>query len=119
MNLPETSSESTGEKPPKEIEIISITDTHNDKEAIINNLRFHHAVDKNGEWEKGARDIHIVHTGDVVNREKPDKKSLEYIFHLKDTAPQGCHVEVLAGNHEISYTLHKNVPQKNWDQNVK
>lgn len=98
------------EKEPVEVEIITITDTHNDLEAMKKNLCFHGVVDKSGEWDPEAKNIRIVHTGDVINREKPDKKSLDYIFRLKETAPPTCSVEVLVGNHEISYTLHKDEP---------
>jgi len=98
------------ENGPGEMEIIAITDTHNDTEAIKRNLHLHDVVDKDGEWKKKAHNIRIIHTGDVINKEKPEKKSLEYIFHLKETAPETCSVEVLAGNHEISYTLGKNEP---------
>ncbi len=98
------------ERMSEKIEIITITDTHNDYEAIIRNLRIHDIIDENGEWKEGVKNIHVIHTGDVVNKKNPDKKSLEYIFHLKATAPKTCSVEILAGNHEMDYLMGKTGP---------
>jgi len=93
------------ETSPGRQEIITITDTHNDLEAILRNLRVYHIINEDGEWKDGVENIHIVHTGDVVNKKDPDKKSLEYLFHLKATAPDSCSVEILAGNHEMDYLM--------------
>jgi len=86
-------------------EIIALADTHNDLEAIIRNLRLHNVIGEDGEWKEGVKNVRIIHTGDVINKEHPDEKSLEYIFHLKKTAPEDCSVEILAGNHEIEYLM--------------
>ncbi len=90
---------------PNKTEVIAITDTHNDYEAIVRNLRIHGVINERGEWMEGAKNVKIIHTGDVVNKTNPDKQSLEYIVHLKQTAPESCSVEVLAGNHEIEYLM--------------
>ena len=93
------------ENSPNRLEIITITDTHNDYEAILRNLRIHGILDEKGEWKEDANNIHVIHTGDVVNKKNPDKKSLEYLFHLKATAPESCSVQILAGNHEMDYLM--------------
>jgi len=111
--LADISSGITGERKesaPGKIEIITITDTHNDLEAIIRNLRIYDIIDEKGEWKEGMRNVQIVHTGDVVNKKDPDKKNLEYIFHLKATAPESCSVQILAGNHEMDYLMSSSGP---------
>jgi hypothetical protein len=104
MEKPMENSESK-ESSPNKLEIITITDTHNDYEAILRNLKIHNIIDENGEWRDGVNNVQVIHTGDVINKKNPDKKSLEYMFHLKATAPESCSVEILAGNHEMEYLM--------------
>ncbi|MFA6338640.1 MAG: metallophosphoesterase [Candidatus Paceibacterota bacterium] len=103
-NIEKTKAESA-EKNPAEVEIIALTDTHNDKKAIIRNLKFHEIVDKNGEWQEGVANLVIVHEGDIINKQNPNSECIEYLMHLKQTAPDGCFVEIQIGNHELEYLV--------------
>lgn len=91
----------------KKLEIITLSDTHNDVEAIKENLRLYNIVDGDGKWNSNIENIKIIHTGDLVNKQDPDLTSLRYMRELKDTAPKSCSVEMIAGNHEIDVLQNK------------
>lgn len=92
---------SNAERRQHRIEIITISDTDNDVEVLQQNLRLYGIVDKNGEWTPNTRNVKIIHTGDLINKFRPDVTSLVYMRHLKQTAPESCEVLLIAGNHEI------------------
>ncbi|QQS61441.1 MAG: metallophosphoesterase [Candidatus Moraniibacteriota bacterium] len=82
-----------------------ISDIHNDCLAARTTLEQRGILDSDGEWKKGISRIHLVFTGDNVNKDSPESETFRFLKHLKKTAPEHCEVTVLVGNHEIDLLL--------------
>lgn len=89
------------EREPQPERFVSLSDIHNDLRAMQASLEQKKLTDSHGDWRKGVRDVHLVITGDSINKESPNPKVLTYLHHLEQTAPEGCVLTILVGNHEL------------------
>lgn len=80
---------------------IGLSDIHNDLKSAIASLERSGITDNDGEWLPDVSGIHLVVTGDSINKQNPDTSVLKLLRHLKRKAPLGCEVTVLVGNHEL------------------
>jgi hypothetical protein len=79
--------------------IVAIGDLHGDYENFVQILKGTHLVDGNIHWAAG--NIHLVQTGDIMDRGKEARKILDLLMRLEKEAPAaGGMVHVLLGNHE-------------------
>ncbi len=78
-----------------------LSDTDNDLEAVQYVLWLVGLCDRRGRWRRGARPLHVVHTGDWLNKFNPNLEVLEFFQRLQSSAPEGCSVVLLVGNHEV------------------
>ncbi|MBF0272437.1 MAG: metallophosphoesterase [Magnetococcales bacterium] len=85
---------------------VVLSDTDNDLRAVQYALQIVGVCDKDGEWRKGVRGIRVIHTGDWLNKWDPALEMIDYFIHLERTAPKGCGLTILNGNHELDI-LHR------------
>ncbi len=86
------------EREPRVERVICLSDIHNDLLAAQASLRQQDIIDEHGEWKHS---VNLIITGDSINRNEPNTEVLKYFRHLKKTAPIGCTVTMLVGNHEL------------------
>ncbi|MBP7811455.1 MAG: metallophosphoesterase [Candidatus Moranbacteria bacterium] len=84
--------------------VICLSDIHNDLIAAQASLEQRGIVHHDGEWRRSVK-VHLIITGDSINKQEPNPEVLKYFAHLRKTAPPGCSVTMLAGNHEIDVLL--------------
>ncbi len=89
------------ERAPRTERLISLSDIHNDLHALRGSLEQKKLIDKDGEWKYLAEPIHLVITGDSINKQHPDVNVLKYLKHVQESAPEGSSVTLLVGNHEL------------------
>jgi hypothetical protein len=94
------------ERAPRTERLISLSDIHNDLHALRGSLEQKKLIDKDGEWKYLPEPIHLVITGDSINKQNPDGKVLKYLKHLQETVPEGSSVTLLVGNHELDILAH-------------
>ncbi len=80
---------------------VCLSDIHNDIKAMHASMRQRKLINEEGEWKHGVRGVHLMITGDSINKHGPNPEVLKYLHHLQKTAPEGCRVTVLVGNHEL------------------
>ncbi|MBF0126677.1 MAG: metallophosphoesterase [Magnetococcales bacterium] len=81
--------------------VVVLSDTDNDITAVKYALQIVGVCDREGTWRKGIRDIRVIHTGDWLNKWDPSAEMLDYFRELSRTAPKGCDLVILNGNHEL------------------
>jgi hypothetical protein len=80
---------------------IIFSDTDNDVSSVNATLRFAGALGQKSGVDENIEGITIFHTGDLIDKKKPDLSVVEYWQLLQQDAPRkGCHVKLIAGNHE-------------------
>lgn len=80
--------------------LIAIGDLHGDLAATRSALRLAGAIDETDRWIGGQ--LHVVHTGDVLDRGDAEREILDLLDSLAQQAEQaGGKVHLLNGNHEI------------------
>jgi hypothetical protein len=80
---------------------IVFSDTENDINSVRNTLRFAGILNKKGELTDNLKGIGIFHTGDLIDKKNPDLSAVEFWqFLQQDALSKGCHVKLIAGNHE-------------------
>lgn len=89
------------ERAPRTERLISLSDIHNDLHALRGSLEQKKIIDEDGDWKFLPEPIHLVITGDSINKHDPDGKVLKYLKHLQENAPLGSSVTLLVGNHEL------------------
>ncbi|MBF0369601.1 MAG: metallophosphoesterase [Magnetococcales bacterium] len=108
-NLPTESAPTKGlnqKKRPKERKertpwTLVISDTDNDIETVCLVLWLTGLCDRRGFWNPGIGPVKVVHTGDWLNKFDPDPHALDFFKRLQNTAPPGCSLVLLNGNHEL------------------
>ncbi len=86
------------EREPRVERVICLSDIHNDLLAAQASLRQQDIIDEHGEWK---HPVDLIITGDSINKHEPNAEVLKYFRHLEKTAPMGCSVTMLVGNHEL------------------
>ena len=86
------------EREPRVERVVCLSDIHNDLVAAQASLEQRGIVHHDGEWKYP---VNLIITGDSVNKQEPNPDVLRYFAHLRKTAPLGCSVTMLVGNHEI------------------
>jgi hypothetical protein len=80
---------------------IVFSDTDNDVHAVRNTLYFAGIINEKGEFIDSSEGVAIYHTGDYVDKKKPDLSIVRYWQRLQqDARNRGCNVKLIAGNHE-------------------
>jgi hypothetical protein len=80
---------------------IVFSDTENDINSVRNTLRFAGILNGKGELTDNLEGISIFHTGDLLDKKNPDPSAVEFWqFLQQDAITKGCHVKLIAGNHE-------------------
>lgn len=103
---------------PRAKEIISVGDLHGSRRAFELNLQKSGAINKNGDWIGGNREI--VFHGDILADRNADSLAIfDRIRTLRAQAQkEGWNITILAGNHEdfaFAYLTWKDLPSKwNW-----
>ncbi|MBF0626695.1 MAG: metallophosphoesterase [Magnetococcales bacterium] len=85
---------------------VVLSDTDNDLRAVQYALKIVGVCDKQGEWRKGIHGIRVIHTGDWLNKWAPSLEMIDYFMVLERSAPKGCDLRILNGNHELEI-LHR------------
>ncbi|MBP9749251.1 MAG: metallophosphoesterase [Candidatus Pacebacteria bacterium] len=86
----------------KSAEYVAISDIHNDLTSARASLRERGLIEKHSdEWHDDVHDVHIVLTGDLVNREAPDHAVIRLFRHLAEHPKHNNTVTLLLGNHEL------------------
>jgi len=79
--------------------ITAIGDLHGDYDNFVQILKGTHLVDGDLHWAAG--NIHLVQTGDIMDRGTQARQILDLLMRLEKEAPEtGGMVHVLLGNHE-------------------
>ena len=80
---------------------IVMSDTENDVTSVKNTLRFVGVLNEKAEFANGLTGVTIFHTGDLLDKKKPDYSVMAYWQALQQEAlTKGCHVKLIVGNHE-------------------
>jgi UDP-2,3-diacylglucosamine pyrophosphatase LpxH len=79
-----------------------LSDTDNDIQTTLYTLWLTGLCDQDGNWQPGLQNLQVVHTGDWLNKWKPNHNTVAFFKQLKETAPTGCPVVLINGNHELS-----------------
>ncbi|NGZ06862.1 MAG: hypothetical protein G8237_10955 [Magnetococcales bacterium] len=85
---------------------VALSDTDNDLRAVQYALNIVGVCDKQGDWRHKVHGIRVIHTGDWLNKWAPAIEMIDYFMHLRRTAPKGCDLRILNGNHELEI-LHR------------
>ncbi|MBF0179389.1 MAG: metallophosphoesterase [Magnetococcales bacterium] len=80
---------------------VVLSDTDNDLAAVQYALRIVGVCNRKGEWRERIRGIRVIHTGDWLNKWNPSVEMLDFFKKLTRTAPPGCDLVILNGNHEL------------------
>lgn len=80
---------------------LTLSDTDNDLDAVRYVLWLAGLCDRRGHWRKGVRHFCVVHTGDWLNKWNPNPEIVDFFRLLRASAPDGCSVVLLVGNHEV------------------
>jgi len=77
------------------------SDTDNDVNSVRSTLRFAGILNKEGETTETMEGLTILHTGDLIDKKKPDLSVVQYWRHLQHEAlARGWHFKLIVGNHE-------------------
>jgi len=80
---------------------IIFSDTDNDLDSVNATLRFTGILGPKSGVDENIEGITIFHTGDLIDKKKPDLSVVEYWQLLRqDFLRKGCYVRLIAGNHE-------------------
>lgn len=83
------------------VRCVVFSDTDNDVDAVRNTLYFAGVINEKGEFTDNSEGVAIYHTGDYVDKKKPDLSVVRYWQRLQqDARSEGCNVKLIAGNHE-------------------
>ena len=92
---------------------IVFSDTDNDLKSVKTTLRFAGVLSQKGELVENIQGMTIFHTGDLLDKNKPDLSVVEYWQLLQqDALRKGCHVRLIAGNHEQEIWLRMQAGKK-------
>ena len=101
VNLPSEETKSCAERTAFPIRCIVFSDTDNDVISVRNTLRFAGILGASDELRDTIEGITIYHTGDLIDKKKPDLSVVEYWQLLQQSAlKKGCQVKLIVGNHE-------------------
>jgi hypothetical protein len=84
-----------------QVHTVILSDTDNDLHALQYVLWLTGLCNRNGRWRKGLQGFRVIHTGDWLNKFNPNPEVLDYLRTLQESAPDGCAVHLLVGNHEV------------------
>lgn len=99
--LSNDSQESKTTQPAPLPRFIIFSDTDNDLDSVNATLRFAGILGQKSGVDGNVEGITIFHTGDLIDKKKPDLSVVEYWQILQqDSLRKGCHVRLIAGNHE-------------------
>lgn len=80
---------------------IVFSDTDDDLSSVKATLGFAGILDRSSGIHEHSEGIKIFHTGDLIDKKRPDLSVVEYWQSLqKDALRKGCRVKLIAGNHE-------------------
>ncbi len=83
------------------IRSLVFSDTDNDISCVEKTLYYAGLLTDKGELKENLQGICIFHTGDLINKKKPDPLVVEFWLTLcRNTVQKGGMVKILAGNHE-------------------
>lgn len=98
---PPTEPEVSTDRPAFPAQGIVFSDTENDIDSVRNTLRFAGIINGKGELTDNLEGISIFHTGDLLHKKNPDPSAVDFWQSLQqDALTKGCHVKLIAGNHE-------------------
>ena len=84
--------------------VVAVGDVHGDYAAFVAVLRSAGVIDQKERWTGGK--MHLVQTGDVLDRGADSKKVMDLLMNLeKQAAKAGGQVHALIGNHEAMNLL--------------
>lgn len=96
------------ELPPTHNRYVVLSDMHGDCFSARASLEERGILNRKGEWKKGVAGVHLMITGDSVDKSLPDTEMFHFLRHLQKTAiknGENCKVTTLIGNHEIDLLL--------------
>jgi hypothetical protein len=80
--------------------IVAVGDVHGAYDRLLEILRAAAVIDARNRWIGGR--MHLVQTGDVLDRGPASRQALEFLRRLgRDAERQGGRVHALIGNHEV------------------
>lgn len=79
-----------------------LSDTDNDFNVVLSCLWQAGLCDRSGGWRPGLPPFRVVHTGDWLNKWRPNPHVLDGFKRLRQTVPEGGELILLNGNHELS-----------------
>ena len=99
--IPAKESDKLAERPAFPARCIVFSDTDNDMNSVRNTLRFAGILNGKGEFTDNMEGMSIFHTGDLIDKKNPDSSVVKHWQILQqDALTKGCHVKLIAGNHE-------------------
>lgn len=113
LPLPNESKENKTTRPAPPERFIIFSDTDNDLKSVKATLRFTGVLSQKGELVENIQGMTIFHTGDLIDKNNPDLSVVEYWQLLQqDALRKGCHVRLIAGNHEQEVWLRMQAGKK-------
>ncbi len=89
------------ERPAFPARSIVFSDTDNDMNSVRTTLRFAGILNEAGAFKDTVEGLNIFHTGDLIDKKNPDPCVVKHWEILQqDALTRGCHVKLIAGNHE-------------------
>ncbi|MCU7929357.1 MAG: metallophosphoesterase [Candidatus Thiodiazotropha sp. (ex Codakia rugifera)] len=80
---------------------IVFSDTDNDTVSVKSTLRFAGILDEQDKLVDGLNNLTLFHTGDLVDKKRPDPDVVEYWQSLqREASVKDCQVKLIVGNHE-------------------
>lgn len=87
---------------PVQRRVVVIADCENDTASVEASLRFVGIRGKRGKFKAKARGAHIIQTGDLLHKNRPDPSVVRFWEDLGHTAEAAdCALHLVAGNHEL------------------
>lgn len=85
----------------KRFKCIVFSDTDNDTVSVKSTLRFAGIFNEQDKLVDGLNNLTLFHTGDLVDKKRPDPSVVEYWQSLQqEAAAKDCQVKLIVGNHE-------------------
>ncbi|MCU7890136.1 MAG: metallophosphoesterase [Candidatus Thiodiazotropha sp. (ex Ustalcina ferruginea)] len=85
----------------KRFKCIVFSDTDNDTVSVKSTLRFAGIFNEQDKLVDGLNNLTLFHTGDLVDKKRPDPSVVEYWQNLqREAAAKDCQVKLIVGNHE-------------------
>jgi hypothetical protein len=100
--VPQKGVRKPAERPALPARCIVFSDTENGIDPVINTLRFTGILLEKGRLADELAGLSIFHTGDLIDKKRPDPAVVEYWQQLRrDALAKGGQVRLIAGNHEL------------------